>query len=166
MSTPIAAINHIALSVGDINKAIQFYREVMGWYHIAGPFTIKNDGSPTAQFCSSLYAHEGHEWTEFQLAHMVAANNVGVELLEFEGNYPPKDEFEYKRHGLFHFAITVPDVDEFMTRLKSYGGSEYCDYNRRKISDVNTVVTVYAKDPFGNIIEVHSHSYEYMNRML
>jgi hypothetical protein len=61
--------------------------------------------------------------------------------------------------------VTVPDVDEFMARLKENGGEEYCAYSRRKFYEENTVVTVYGKDPFGNIFEVHSHSYEYMNRM-
>lgn len=166
MATPIAAINHISLSVGDIDKAIEFYKEVMGWWHIAGPFPIKNDGGPSAQFCSTLYAKNGHEWTGFRLAHMVAGNGVGVELLEFEGGYDAEDEFEYKKHGLFHFAVTVPDVDEFVEKFKEYGGEEYCDYNRRKISDANTTVTVYVKDPFNNVFEVHSHSYEYLNKMI
>ncbi|MDK2865991.1 MAG: hypothetical protein PWP38_306 [Clostridiales bacterium] len=165
MAKPIAAMNHIGLSVGDIDKAIDFYKEVFGWYHIAGPFPIKRDGGPSSQFCDTLYAHEGHEWTGFRIAHMVGSNGVGVELLEFEGGYDPEDEFEYKRHGLFHFSVTVPDVDEFMARLKENGGEEYCAYSRRKFNEENTVVTVYGKDPFGNIFEVHSHSYEYMNRM-
>ena len=166
MAVPTASINHVGLSVPNIEKAIQFYQEVMGWYHIAGPFPIKNDGGPSAKFTDTIYGHEGHAWTGFRLAHMTAANGIGIELLEFEGSHDPELEFDYKEHGVFHYAITVPDVEEFVERFTSHGGTQYSDYNIRKISDVNTITTVFVRDPFGIVFEVHSHSYEYMNRML
>ena len=165
MSKPRVEMNHIGVSVKDIDKAIAFYTEVMGWQHIAGPFPIKNDGG-TVGITNTLYGRDGHTWTGFRLAHILADNGVGLELLEFEGGYDPEPEkeFEYKKHGIFHFAVTVPDTEEFVKKVKEWGGEEYCDYNRREWKGEDTV-TVYVKDPCGLIYEVHDHSYEFLNRM-
>lgn len=166
MALPIAAINHVGLSVSNIDEAIKFYKAAMGWYHIAGPFPLKNDGGPSAKFTDTIYGHEGHSWTGFRLAHMATSNGIGIELLEFEGSHDPDLEFDYKEHGVFHYAITVPDVREFLENFIACGGTRYSEISDRKISDVNTVTTVFVRDPFGIVFEVHSHSYEYMNRML
>ena len=165
MATQFTAINHFGLSVSNIEEAIEFYKETMGWWHEAGPFTIKNDGGPSSQFTNTIYGHDGHTWESFKLAHMVAANGVGVELLEFENGYDPELEFDFKRHGIFHFAITVGDIDTFLENFKAHGGKEYSVRRDSKVSDHNTTTTIFVEDPFGNVFEVHSHTYEYLNKM-
>lgn len=166
MSIQFAAINHIGLSVSNLEEAIAFYQETMGWRHIGGPLKMVNDGGPACKFTDTVYGHEGHAWESFRLAHMAAANGVGIELQEFENSYDPKMELEYKRHGIFHFAITVADVDSFLENFKAHGGKEYSERKDRKISDYNTTTTVFVEDPFGNVFEVHSHSYEYLNKSI
>ena len=165
MAVQFTAINHFGLSVSNIDEAIQFYKETMGWWHEAGPFTIQNDGGPSCKFIDTIYAHEGHTWESFKLAHMAAANGVGVELLEFENGFDPQIEFEFKRHGVFHFAITVGDIDAFLENFKAHVGKEYSMRSDRKVSDHNTTTTIFVEDPFGNVFEVHSHTYEYLNKM-
>jgi catechol 2,3-dioxygenase-like lactoylglutathione lyase family enzyme len=165
MCKPKIEINHVGLSVKDIDKAIEFYTSVMGWELIGGPFTIKNDGGSTG-ITNTLYGYNGHTWTSFRLAHILADNGVGLELLEFEGGFDPEglDEFNFKQHGVFHFAITVPDTHAFAEKVKEWGGKEICDYNERPMGDVATS-TVYLKDPCGIIFEVHNKNYEFLNRL-
>jgi catechol 2,3-dioxygenase-like lactoylglutathione lyase family enzyme len=162
MQYPIA-FSHIGISVPDIGKAIEFYKEVFGWYHLAGPWPIKRDpGSSTTKFCDSLY---GETWGSFKLAHMSTSDRVGIELLEFEGNYRAK-EWEYKRNGVFHFAVTVPDYKEFLDRLTAKGGRIRSDINIMQKTDAagNHFVAVYAEDPFGNVFEIFTHSYEVQSK--
>jgi len=36
------SFSHIGLSVPDINKAVQFYQEVMGWYIVMEPSNVQS----------------------------------------------------------------------------------------------------------------------------
>jgi catechol 2,3-dioxygenase-like lactoylglutathione lyase family enzyme len=161
MQYPIA-FSHIGISVPDIGKAIEFYKEVFGWYHLAGPWPIKrNPGSSTTKFCDSLY---GESLGSFKLAHMSTSDRVGIELLEFEGNYSAK-EWDYRRNGVFHFGVTVVDYKEFLDKLVSKGGRIRSDINVMQKTDAGGMpcVAVFGEDPFGNIFEIYTHSYEYQS---
>lgn len=157
MQYPIM-FNHVGLSVSNIEKAIEFYKEVFGWNHLAGPWPIKRE-SPKTDFTDSIY---GTDWTFFKLAHMSAGNGIGVELLEFEGNYPPKSKLEKKRLGIFHFGVTVPDLKEFVATVEANGGKRHSDFSAREVNG-KTREIVFVEDPFGNIIEVYNYSYEIMS---
>lgn len=157
MQYPIV-FSHLGLSVSDINKAIEFYKEVFGWYHLAGPWPIKRDPEKGGGFTDTVY---GPNWTAFKLAHMSAGNGVGIELLEFEGNYSPKSKIEMKRLGAFHFGILAPDLKEFVSNVEAHGGKQHSDYNIREVNGQKREI-VFVEDPFGNIIEVYNYSYEIM----
>ena len=43
--------SHLGLSVPDLDKAVKFYSEVMGWYIIMPPTTIKRDDSDIGIMC-------------------------------------------------------------------------------------------------------------------
>lgn len=161
MSVQVTSINHIGLHVNDIEKAIEFYKNAMGWTHLAGPWPIKDDGSEKWAFTTSIYGKEGNTWEGFKLAHMLAGNDVGVELLQFENGYAPAKHLEFKRQGIFHFAITVDDLDAFVENFIAYGGKQYSD----KRYDPRNFGTVFMEDPFGNVFECHNASYAAMNKM-
>ena len=164
MTLPIAAINHISISVRNIEESVQFYQNVMGWQLIGTAPEVVNDGSVNVAFCESLFGRENHTWTSLRIGHMVSSNGVGIELVEFGGNYPAEDAFEFKKNGLFHFAITVPNVKEFVENFTKHGGEVYSDFLEYPVSEVNFVNTIYCKDPFGVVFEVHNHDYVYLNK--
>ena len=157
MQYPIV-FNHVGLSVSNIDEAIKFYKEVFGWYHLAGPWPIKRDTEKGGGFTDTVY---GTDWTAFRLAHMSAGNGIGVELLEFEGNYPPERKMEMKRLGLFHFGVLVTDLREFVKKIEANGGKQHSDYNIREVNGQKREI-VFVEDPFGNVIEVYNYSYEVM----
>lgn len=158
MQYPIA-FSHVGLSVSNIEEAIEFYKEVFGWYHLAGPWPIKRDGGSTSDFCDTVY---GEDWTGFKLAHMSTSDRVGIELLEFEGNYRA-EKWDFKKHGVFHFGITMPDYEKFLKKLEKHGGRQYSHINKRDVHG-EEYAAVYAEDPFGNIFEIYTHSYELMSK--
>jgi catechol 2,3-dioxygenase-like lactoylglutathione lyase family enzyme len=92
---------------------------------------------------------------------MSTSDRVGIELLEFDGNYPAK-EWEYKRHGVFHFGVTVPDYKAFLDTLVANGGRIASNINPQAKKDAagNPYTAVFGADPFGNIFEIFTHSYE------
>ena len=155
MQYPIA-MSHIGISVPDIAKAILFYKEVFGWYHLSGPYEIKRDG-PAGPFTDTVF---GTDWIGFKLAHMSTGDRIGIELFEFEDSYP-SEKWEFKKHGIFHFGITMPDYEEFLKRLEAHGGRQHSRVMKRDVNG-KSYCAVYAQDPFGNMFEIYTYSYELM----
>lgn len=91
---------------------------------------------------------------------MSAGNGIGIELFEFiEPRITSETEADfardYKRGGLFHFGITVPDPDALCEKAVKAGG--------KKIGDTVPVYeyeALYVQDPWGTVIELISASFE------
>lgn len=94
-------------------------------------------------------------------AHMVAANGFGLELFQLLD--PPHQRrehpLEYWKSGFFHICVTDPNIEELASRIASSGGRQ-----RSKVwridSSTDEYSLCYCEDPFGNIIEIYTPSYE------
>ena len=49
------SFSHIGLSVPDLDKAIKFYGDVLGFYVIMEPTVILEDESDIGQMCSDVF---------------------------------------------------------------------------------------------------------------
>lgn len=58
------SFSHIGLSVPDLEQAVKFYTEVMGWYLIMEPTTIEEDDSAIGEMCSEVF---GAGWVVSEL---------------------------------------------------------------------------------------------------
>ena len=150
------AFSHIGLSVPDLDKAVEFYREVMGWYVIMPPTTITKDDSDIGIMCNDVF---GENWTSFRIAHMSTSDKIGVEIFEFPNNIPVESEFKYWRTGLFHFAVQDPNLEELADKIVQHGGKMRMPV-RYYYKGEKPYRMVYVEDPFGIIFELYSHSYE------
>lgn len=75
------AFSHIGITVPDLQKAIDFYTEVMGWYLLMGPETVKEEKETAiGQMCIDVF---GEGWKAFRIAHLSTSDGVGIELFEF-----------------------------------------------------------------------------------
>jgi len=97
--------SHIGISVPDLDKAVEFYTDVMGWYLIMKPTDITEDGSAIGQMCTDVF---GPNWGSFRIAHLSTGDRVGVELFQFKDQVNPEDNFEYWKTGIFHFCVQNP----------------------------------------------------------
>jgi hypothetical protein len=65
---------------------------------------------------------------------------------------------EFWRSGTFHFCVTDPDIEGLAARIAATGG--------RRLSKVwddrspHGLRMVYRQDPWGTLIEIHTHRYE------
>eukprot|EP00913_Durusdinium_trenchii_P006249 g5861.t1 len=148
--------SHIGLSVPDVDKAVEFYREVMGWYLIMKP-TVIHEESETAigKMCQDVF---GKVWGSFKIAHMSTGDRVGIEMFEFSSNERPGD-FEYWKTGTFHFSVQDPDVEGLVEKIVAHGGKQRMPI-REYYPGEKPYRMVYVEDPFGLIFEIYSHSYE------
>ncbi|MDO6451789.1 VOC family protein [Oceanobacillus profundus] len=152
----MTAITHIGLSVPDIEAAIKWYGEVLGFKLIAGPYTFVSELEKEHNMTNDLL---GKNIKKMRNAHLVSQNQVGLELFEFQ---EPKMEDRGKQdyQGYFHICLIADDLEKLADKIAKTGG--------KKRSEIwNTwegkpYYLVYCEDPFGNIIELYSHSTETM----
>jgi catechol 2,3-dioxygenase-like lactoylglutathione lyase family enzyme len=148
----MTAITHVGIAVADLDRAVAWYSDVLGLDPL-GPATAvpANEGHAGAVAADVLGAGS------FRQAHLTSANGVALELFEFT------DQQE-RWKGIFHFCVVPPNLDRAAARIAATGG--------RRTSRVWHIFpdlpyrTCYCEDPFGNTIELYSHSHErtYANR--
>lgn len=150
------SFSHIGLSVPDLDAAVAFYRDVLGFYVIMEPTAIAQDDSDIGVMCDDVF---GPGWGKFRIAHMATADRVGIELFEFESAETPKDNLPFRQVGLFHFAIQDPDVEGLLAKIIAAGGKQRMPV-RHYYPGQKPYRMVYVEDPFGIVFELYSHSYE------
>ncbi|WP_201557788.1 lactoylglutathione lyase family protein [Psychrobacter sp. 72-O-c] len=151
------SFSHIGLSVPDLDKAVKFYTEVMGWYTIVEPTKIVEDDSPVGQMCTEIF---GKGWGHLHISHLSTADRVGVELFQFKNQENPEDNFEYWKTGIFHFCVQDPNLEELVDSIIAAGGKKRMEKPRYYYPGEKPYRMIYMEDPFGNIVEIYSHSYE------
>lgn len=149
--------SHIGISVPDLEAAVKFYTEVLGWYLIMEPTEIVEDDSAIGEMCTDVF---GPGWERFKIAHLSTGDRVGVELFEFKNQQNPDDNFEYWKTGIFHFCVQDPDVEGLAEKIVAAGGKKRMKAPRYYYPGEKPYRMIYMEDPFGNILEIYSHSYE------
>ena len=154
MNTPI---NHIGLTVGNLERAIEWYTEVLGYRLIAGPLDLVSDNSPSGQMAGDLL---GPRFQKGRFAHLLSGNSVGLELFHFDDpvTESPADSMEYWKHGYFHICITYSDVSVLADKIVANSGK-----SRSQVWEIfpdSGFYLAYCEDPWGNVIEICSHPYE------
>ncbi len=86
MSTYPRSFSHIGISVPDLEAAVKFYTEVLGWYLIMPPTEITEDDSAIGAMCTDVF---GAGWERFRIAHLSTGDRIGVELAARAG-YDPR----------------------------------------------------------------------------
>jgi len=152
-----AAFSHIGITVPDLDKAVEFYREAFSWYVIMPPTEVpEEEDTAIGIMCQDVF---GTGFGSFRIAHMSTSDKIGIELFEFKDTYQPDNNLDYKRSGIFHFCVQDPDVEGAVERIKKLGGKQRMPI-RKYYPDEKPYRMVYVEDPFGNVFELYSHSYE------
>lgn len=149
-STPPRSITHIGLTVPDIEKAIEWYEAVLGFTLLKGPDTIRGRDADIAKEIVG-------DFDVMKLAHMSSGNQVGLELFEY-GSTSGQTETDYLPPGLHHFCIIDPEIEELIERIEENSGEQHSAIHR--LYSEQDYRFAYCRDPFGNYIEIYSHSYE------
>ena len=113
--------SHIGISVSDLEAAVKFYTDVLGWYVIMAPTEIIEDDSAIGEMCTDVF---GPNWSSFKIAHLSTGDRIGVELFQFKNQESPEDNFEYWKTGVFHFCVQDPDVEGLAERIVAAGGKK------------------------------------------
>jgi catechol 2,3-dioxygenase-like lactoylglutathione lyase family enzyme len=151
-------IAHLGITVPNLDEAVDWYSRVLGFRLIApvGEVVIA-DGGHMAELCADIF---GADLKAFRSAHLSTAGGVALELLEFvdPAVEPPVDNFEYWRGGFSHLCVVDPDIEGLVEKIVANGGRR-----RTKVWTMfegDPYKLAYCEDPFGNILEIYTHSNE------
>jgi catechol 2,3-dioxygenase-like lactoylglutathione lyase family enzyme len=151
------AVNHVAISVADIDAAIRWYQDVLGFRLFAGPVELSIDDDPRGQLRDVL----GPAFRKVRVAHLATGNGVGFEI--FQSIDPPhrrsETPVEFWRSGVFHLCMTDPDIEGLTARIVATGGRQLSKIWTDRPPSLDYRM-VYCLDPFGTVIEVYTHAYE------
>ena len=148
----MTAVTHVGIAVADLDRAVEWYSDVLGLEPL-GPAGTVTAGEGYAGAVAADVLGCG----TFRQAHLASANGVALELFEFV-------ERQHRWRGIFHVCVVPPSLEGAAARIAAAGG--------RRTSRIWHIFpnapyrTCYCEDPFGNTIELYSHSHErtYANR--
>jgi catechol 2,3-dioxygenase-like lactoylglutathione lyase family enzyme len=138
----IRGIHHTAISTGDLERALEFYRDLLGFevvFEFAWP-----KGSDLADQITGL------KGSASKIA-MLRAGNAYLEIFQYQA--PPPRPVDPDRpvcdHGITHVALDVRDIDAEYRRLSAAGMRFHCPP-----LDMGVVKATYGRDPDGNVVEL------------
>lgn len=149
--------NHVGITVTNINKGVSWYSTVLGCKIIMPPISAKDDDSHFAHIIADIF---GSKFQEIKMAHLVTGDGIGIELFEFKRpkTVRNKNNFEFWKTGIFHLCFTEARIELMVKTIIKNGGKQ-----RSKVWKIwpdKAYKVCYCEDPWGNIIEISSHSYE------
>ncbi len=129
-----AALDHVGLSVGDLDAALRWYTQALGW-QAASSFSV----APVGLRGAFVVSEDGH----------------AIELLERQGSgtglraHDPQQALLTRGYG--HICLRVDDTDAWHARLLAAGATE-----RQPPGDAPEpgVRFSFVADPEGNLIEL------------
>ena len=151
-------INHIAVSVTDLDQAVRWYKKVLGFTVIKEPVEFVTDDSLIGRLVRDIH---GPRLKKMRVVWLSSANQVGIEIFEYiepKAERRIEDNFEYWKSGFTHICITDPDIEGLCKKISETGGKQ-----RSKVWEIvpeKGYKIAFCEDPFGNIIEIFTHSYE------
>jgi len=143
--------------VPDLDLAVNWYKEVFGFTVVREPIEFVPDDTLKGMAVKDIH---GPSLKKVRMVWLSSANQVGFEIFEY---IEPKaerrtDNFEYWKSGFIHICITDPDIEGLCKKISETGGKQ-----RSKVWEIvpdKGYKIAFCEDPFGNIIEIYSHSYE------
>ena len=137
----IVGLHHIAIGVSDLDKALKFYIEGLG-FEIVQQGVFDND--PTANQAIGLDAIKAK-------MVMLKAPNAFVELWQYSHPVPEDLRSRPCDYGYPHIALQVDDIQKEYDRLKAHG----MEFVGKVVQFGDSASAIYGRDPCGNIIELY-----------
>jgi len=142
----IRGIHHAAISTGNLDRALAFYRDLLG-------FCVVTDiswpaGTEIIDRILGLRNSAGRVAT-------LRAGNAFIELFEFASPTPQVGDSQRPvcNHGITHICLDVNDIDAEYERLRSAGMRFHCPPQRFD-TEFGEAKATYGRDPDGNVVEL------------
>jgi catechol 2,3-dioxygenase-like lactoylglutathione lyase family enzyme len=138
----IRGIHHTAISTGDLDRALKFYRDLLG-FEVAMEFEWPK-GTESADSITGLKDSAAR-------TAMLKAGNMMIEIFEYSSPAPREGDpgRPVCDHGITHICVDVVDIESEYERLKAAGMTFHCPPQ-----DLGIAKATYGRDPDGNVVEL------------
>ena len=138
----ILGIHHTAISTGDIERSLRFYRDLLGFTEVFS--STWGIGTETTDNIVGLKDSSAR-------VVMLRAGNACVELFQYATPEPKPGDANRPvcDHGITHLCLQVADIDAEYTRLKAAGMRFHC-----APQNTGGLRATYGRDPDGNVVEL------------
>jgi catechol 2,3-dioxygenase-like lactoylglutathione lyase family enzyme len=135
-------MNHVGISVRDVDRSIEFYRDMLGMEPACHVFSF---GGALFSQVMGLENAQGRMCT-------VRNGTIQLELFEFSNpdSAPLDPDYSVADRGISHFGIEVSDIDALYARLAGAGVRFHCPVT----TFPGGVKATYGRDPDGNVFEL------------
>jgi catechol 2,3-dioxygenase-like lactoylglutathione lyase family enzyme len=147
-------VTHVGLVVPDLDAAIRFYGEVLGMAPMMPPGEIFRGDGHFGRFAEDTW---GSDWTTARSA-LIGSETEGILELVSYPDCEGSERFRPRRPGLNHFCVVAADVDGLIEAICVAGGARRTD--TWTLFEGQPFKVAFAEDPWGNVIEVSSHTTE------
>jgi catechol 2,3-dioxygenase-like lactoylglutathione lyase family enzyme len=150
-------LNHLAVSVPDLDHAMKWYRDILGFTIVEGPVEFVIDDSIVGTALRDIH---GPKLEKMRMVWLSSGNQVGLEIIEYAEPKAQRrqENFEYWKSGITHLCVTDPNIEDLCKKISDSGGKQ-----RSKIWEIvphKGYKRAFCEDPFGNVIEIYSNGYE------
>lgn len=151
-------MSHVGIMVGEMTQAVEFYTKALGLKIVMDSSKVTEEReSAIGRMCIAVF---GSGFEGFNIAHLVTEDGVGFELFEMK-NREDRHNVDFSKIGIFHFCLQTDDFEGVIEKVEQYGGKARMDIMRyHPEDDSKPYKMVYLEDPFGNLFELYSHTYE------
>lgn len=147
-------INHIGLTVPNIEEATKFFKEALD-AKIAYDSQTKGDDPRAGTFVEHVLGLEqGAKIIKKRM--LVFGNGPNVEMFEFENAHQSGAE-NLQDIGYTHISFYVDDFDNAVKRVKKAGGVPLSEpHENTRYEDTKGNATVYIRTPWGSLLELQT----------
>lgn len=149
-------VDHVSLTVEDLDAAITFYTEIMGGElsYRMGPFDaaeipVMEDGRDWTE------AHVNVKGARLEIAMLKLTENLGLELFQY---FKPDNALQVPPRncdiGSSHFCLEVEDVQKAISYLQNHGCQAMTGPITMEDGPCRPSKSWYVLDPFGNQLEL------------
>jgi len=139
----IQGIHHTAISTGDIERALRFYRDLLGFKEV-----WSSSWEVGTEVVDNIV---GLKDSSARVA-MLQAGNACIELFQYKTPHPKSGDLNRPvcDHGITHLCLQVKDIDAEYERLKTAGMRFHCPPQ----AGGSGLRVTYGRDPDGNVVEL------------
>ena len=139
----ITQIRHTGIVVEDLDIALEFYRDVLG-------FKVKKSMNESGSFIETILGLKGVEVTTVKMS---SPDGNLIELLRYKTHKVDGEKSERKIFdlGISHIALTVDNLESDYKRIK-LAGARFISIPQTNLE--GTAKVAFCEDPCGNILEL------------
>lgn len=147
-------INHIGLTVPNIEEATQFLREALGAQFVYNGLTTNDAPRKGAEVERQLGLSSGSMIIKQRLLRI--GNSANLELFEIVSDKQTQP-VGLQDLGWNHISFYVDDIDYAVEKVRAAGGEFLSEvHGNSRHEDTNDNASVYFRAPWGSLIELQS----------